>query len=144
MCPSKRYRSSRRRIGWLFFIYIYRDLAVDLARNTVLRLIALRFTGACLHYSFLRRYSRRICWVSPSNVVVITKQRLGYYPSYDRIDVRVILEDVEPKYGLSHVNLFYCFGGIVFILFADSESMLAFPAQLPLCTIFLCGTECWC
>ena len=42
---------------------------------------------------------------------------VGYRWLDDRIAIRDVFEDVGSKYVPPHVNIFYCFGGLVFTSF---------------------------
>ena len=39
----------------------------------------------------------------------------------ERLEVQAIADDISSKYVPPHVNIFYCFGGIVFTCFFSSS-----------------------
>ena len=49
----------------------------------------------------------------------------------ERLEIQSIADDITSKYVPPHVNIFYCFGGIVFTLFLVQVATGFGPAALP-------------
>ena len=48
----------------------------------------------------------------------------------ERLEVQAIADDISSKYVPPHVNIFYCFGGIVLTFFSTSSNWFCYDFLL--------------